>query len=107
MSRRQLHEAEAGNSLESTFPVRACGMEAEDVPQLRAQAKPRKAGLSGLTCSSTRRPIIQPWQDGIEDGSDGKPFILTQGGLSEPTKVEGWKEATTTTRCSERSRISS
>ena len=39
-------------------------MEAEEKPQHRAKAKPCKAGVSGRTCSSTRRPISR---DGIED----------------------------------------
>jgi hypothetical protein len=32
-------------------------MEARGLPQHRTQVKPRKAGLSGLACRSTRRPI--------------------------------------------------
>jgi hypothetical protein len=48
--RRWLCTAEA-------FPVRACGMEARGLPQHRTQVKPRKAGLSGRACPTTRHPI--------------------------------------------------
>src|SRR3972149_12232555 len=41
----------------TAFPARACGMEARAKPQHRTQVKPRKAGLSGQACRSTRRPI--------------------------------------------------
>ena len=59
INRRQLHEAGTGRvstarwnlkgmrEPEPTFPVRACGMEAEEKPQHRAKAKPCKAGVSG------------------------------------------------------------
>ena len=107
MSRRQLHEVGIGRDPNPTFPARACGMEAEEEPQHRAKAKPRKAGMSGQACSSTRRPISSRGHDGIEDGRGGKPFILTQGDLFGSTEVEALKEATTTTRYPERSRISS
>src|SRR3990172_5521115 len=57
MSRRQLHEEEAGLCTAEAFPARACGMEARGQPQHRTQGKTRKAGLSGQACRSTRRPI--------------------------------------------------
>ena len=82
-------------------------MEAEEEPQHRAKAKPRKAGMSGRSVLVNATPDIQSWRDGIEDGSGGKPFTLTQGDLFGSTKVEVLKEATTTTPCPRRSRISS
>ena len=39
------------------FPARACGMEARGEAQHRTQVNPRKAGLSGQACLSTRRPV--------------------------------------------------
>ena len=82
-------------------------MEAEEKPQDRAKAKPCKAGVSGRTCSSTRRPISSRDMTVLRTGAAGKPFILTQGDLFGSTKVEVLKEATTTTPCPRRSRISS
>jgi len=38
---------------------------------------PRKAGLPGQACLSTRRPVSNSWQDGNGGGGDGKSFILT------------------------------
>ncbi len=52
-------------------------MEARGEPQHRTQVNPRKAGLSGQACSSTRRPISNPRQDGSGGGGGGKLFILT------------------------------
>ena len=56
MSRRQLHEVGIGRDPNPTFPARACGMEAEEEPQHRAKAKPRKAGMSGHI-AETLRPL--------------------------------------------------
>ena len=86
MSRRQPHETEAGFVQSRPFPVRACGMEARGLPQHRTQVKPRKAGLSRLACRPTRRPNIQPRQDGNGDGGGGKLFILTPRDLSWSAK---------------------
>ena len=45
-SRRQLHD-----------PRGHVGWKPESEPQHRTQVKPREAGLSGLACYATRRPI--------------------------------------------------
>ena len=52
-------------------PARACGMEAEEEPQHRAKAKPRKAGMSGQACSSTRRPISSRDMTVLRTGAAG------------------------------------
>ncbi len=82
-------------------------MEALDEPQHRTRVKPRKAGLAWVSVPGNAMPDIQSWQDGIEDGGGGKSFVLTQGDLCGSAQAVGWKEATTTTRCAQRSRISS
>ena len=83
MSQRQLHE-----DLESsrTEPVRACGMEARDVPQHRTQVKPRKAGLIWVSVPPYATPDIQSRQDGSEDGGGGKLLALTRGDLHGSTR---------------------
>ena len=52
-------------------------MEARGEPQHRTQVNPRKAGLPGQACLSTRRPVSNSWQEGVGGGGDGKSFILT------------------------------
>ncbi len=78
MSQRQLHEALERSGAE---PVRACGMEARDVPQHRTQVKPRKAGLTWVSVPPCATPDIQSRQDGSEDGGGGKLLVLTRGDL--------------------------
>jgi hypothetical protein len=106
MSRRQLHEETDDREAIRSFAVRPCGMEAEGEPQHRTRVNPRKAGLTWVSVPGTATPDIQPWQDGIEDGGGGTSFVLTQGGLCRSAAAVGRKEATTTTRCLQRSRIS-
>jgi hypothetical protein len=77
MSRRQLHEAEAGLNSRA-FPVRACGMEARGIPQHRTQVKPRKAGLCGRTCGSTRRPISNRHRTVVGTAAAGSCSSLLQ-----------------------------
>ncbi len=78
MSRRQLHEA---LEMLGAEPVRACGMEARDIPQHRTKVKPRKAGLTWVSVLADATPDFQPWQDGIEDGGGGTLLTLTPGDL--------------------------
>jgi hypothetical protein len=105
MSRRQLHEETDDREAIRSFAVRPCGMEAEGEPQHRTRVNPRKAGLTWVSVPGTATPDIQPWQDGIEDGGGGTSFVLTQGGLCRSATAVGWKEATTTARRLQRSRI--
>ena len=107
MSRRQLHEERKGVEPVGSFAARPCGMEAEDAPQHRTRVNPRKAGLTWVSVPGTATPDIQSWQDGIEGGSGGTSFVLTQGGLCRSAPAVGRKKATTTVRCLQRSRISS
>ena len=83
MSQRQLHE-----DLESsrTEPVRACGMEARDVPQHRTRVKPRKAVLTWVSVPPYATPELQSRQGGIEDGRGGKLLALTRGDLHGSTR---------------------
>jgi hypothetical protein len=80
VSRRQLHEGQAARAT-GFEPVRACGMEARDVPQHRTKVKPRKAGLTWVSVPPNATPDIQPRQDGTEDGGGGKLLVLTRGDL--------------------------
>jgi len=82
-------------------------MEAEDAPQHRTRVNPRKAGLTWVSVPGTATPDIQSRQDGIEGGSGGTSFVLTQGGLCRSARAVGREEATMTVRCRQRSRISS
>ena len=50
MSRRPLHEVGIGRDPNPTFPARACGMEAEEEPQLRE----RKRSLLRPACLGKR-----------------------------------------------------
>ena len=88
MSRRQLHEVGIGRDPNPTFPARACGMEAEEEPQHRAKAKPRKAGMSGQACSSTRRPISSRDMTVLRTGAAGSHSSLPREIFSGPRK---WK----------------
>ena len=83
MSQRQLHEALETFGAES---VRACGMEARDVPQHRTKVKPRKAGLIWVSAPPCATPDIQSRQDGSEDGGGGKLLALTRGDLHGSTR---------------------
>jgi hypothetical protein len=65
-----------GHCTAAAFPVRACGMEARGDSQSRTQVNPRKAGLPGQACRSTRRPVSNPWQAGIGGGGGEKSFTL-------------------------------
>jgi len=82
-------------------------MEAGDEPQHRTKVKPRKADLTWVSVPGNATPEIQSWQDGMEDGGGGRSFVLTQGDLCGSAPAVGWKEATTTNRSAQRSRISS
>jgi hypothetical protein len=56
-------------------------MEAEGEPQHRTRVNPRKAGLTWESVLGNATPNIQSRQDGIEGGSGGTSFVLTQGDL--------------------------
>jgi hypothetical protein len=104
------HEPEAtarGRSWHCTaevFPVRACGMEARGLPQHRTQVKPRKAGLSGPACRSTRRPISNRGRTVVGTEAAGRVYPYPKRSLLVRQAVAS-KEATTRAQCWERSRI--
>jgi hypothetical protein len=81
-------------------------MEARGEPQHRTQVNPRKAGLSGQACVSTRRPISNSWQEGVGAAAAGSHSSLPQKISLGPETVET-KKATTRARCQGRSRIAS
>ena len=66
-------------------------MEAEEKPQHRAKAKPCKAGVSGRTCSSTRRPISSRDMTVLRTGAAGSHSSLPRRSfrVHESGSVEG------------------
>ena len=87
-------------------PVRACGVEARGESESRMQVNPRKAGLSGQACRSTRRPISNRGRTVVGAAATRSHSSLPQEISSGPATVEP-EEATTMVRCRRRSRIAS
>jgi len=87
-------------------PVRACGVEARGESESRMQVNPRKAGLSGQACRSTRRPISNRGRTVVGAAATRSHSSLPQEISSGPATVEP-EEATTMVRCLRRSRIAS
>jgi len=81
-------------------------MEARGEPQHRTQVNPRKAGLPGQACTSTRRPISNRGRTVVGAAAAGSHSSLPQEISSGPETVEPEK-ATTRVRCQMRSRIAS
>ena len=81
-------------------------MEARGEPQHRTQVNPRKAGLPGQACASTRRPVSNRGRAVLGAAAAGSHSFLPQEISVGPETVEP-KKATTRARSQGRSRIAS
>ena len=81
-------------------------MDARGEPQHRTQVNPRKAGLPGQACVSTRRPVSNRGRTVLGAAAAGSHSSLPQEISSGPETV-GSEKATTRVRCQRRSRIAS